>query len=88
MILVGIPCAYLFSSPKFIGLGASGIWYGYLIGLVLLVALYLRLLLNVDFADVYKKVLEQAEEEERLGDEFNFKDTTNEVDALHRAPSN
>lgn len=50
--LVGLPCAYLVASDKFLGLGTTGLWYGYLVGLVLLVVLYSRMLLNVDYVDV------------------------------------
>lgn len=47
-----------------------------MVGLVLLVTLYTRLLMNVDYDDVIKRVQEQAEEEERLNFEFKSVDSS------------
>lgn len=70
--LVGLPCAYFVSSNNGLGFGEHGLWYGYLVGLVLLVTLYSRMLWNVDFTEVIKRVLEQNEEEERLANELKM----------------
>ena len=57
-------------------MGSNGLWYGYLVGLVLLIILYTRLLLNVDFKEIIQKVKEQIEEEQRLHLEFNITDSS------------
>lgn len=56
--LVGLPCAYFVSSDAGLGLGELGLWYGYLVGLILLIVLYTRMLMNIDMVEIIQRVKE------------------------------